>query len=144
MVYTDDGIYVGPDLEEIHQLKKELYVEGGFQIEDMGTLNEYLGVKVTHREEGTIMLAQPHMIQQILDDLSFQSSTSSKETPALSSIVMDRDLHLPPMNPDFDYPSIIGMLNFLEKSTRPELAFTVHQCARFSSNPHTSHAKPSG
>ncbi len=33
------------------------------------------------------------------------------------------------------------MLNFLEKSTRPELAFAVHQCARFSANPRTSHAK---
>jgi len=141
MVYTDDGIFVGPDLEEINRLKKELHIEGGFQIEDMGTLNEYLGVKVTHREDGTIMLAQPHMIQQILDDLSFQDSTTSKPTPALSSTVLDRDLHLPPMNPDFDYPSIIGMLNFLEKSTRPELAFAVHQCARFSSNPRTSHAK---
>jgi hypothetical protein len=140
LVYTDDGIYVGPDLEEINRLKKEL-ITAGFNIEDMGTLNEYLGVKVTHNENGTIMLAQPHMIQQILDDLSFQPSTSSKATPALSSVVLDRDLHLPPMNSDFEYPSVIGMLNFLEKSTRPELAFAVHQCARFSANPRTSHAK---
>ena len=87
----------------------------------MGTLNEYLGVKVTHNEDGTIMLAQPHMIQQILDDLSFQPSTSSKDTPALSSVVLDRDLHLlvPPMSPDFDYRSVVGILNFLEKSMQP-------------------------
>ena len=128
MVYTDDGIYVGPDLEEINRLKEEL-IGHGFNIEDMGTLNEYLGVKVTHNEDGTIMLAQPHMIQQILDDLSFQPSTSSQKTPALSSVVLDRDLHLPPMNTDFAYSSVIRMWNFLEKSTRPELAFAVHQCA---------------
>jgi hypothetical protein len=35
---------------------------------------------------------------------------------------------------------IVGKLNFLEKSTRPEIAYAVHQCARFSSNPRQSHA----
>jgi hypothetical protein len=44
------------------------------------------------------------------------------------------------MDRDFNYPSLIGKLNFLEKSTRPEMAFAVHQCARFSANPRTSHA----
>jgi hypothetical protein len=43
---------------------------------------------------------------------------------------------------NFDYyHSIIGKLNFLKKSMRPELAFMVHQCACFSSNPQISHAK---
>jgi hypothetical protein len=31
-------------------------------------------------------------------------------------------------------------LNFLEKSTRPEIAYAVHQCARFANNPRESHA----
>jgi hypothetical protein len=35
---------------------------------------------------------------------------------------------------------MIGKLNFLEKSMRPEIACAVHQCARFSSNPKKSHA----
>jgi hypothetical protein len=34
----------------------------------------------------------------------------------------------------------VGKLNFLEKSTRPVIAYAVHQCARFSSNPKQSHA----
>jgi hypothetical protein len=34
----------------------------------------------------------------------------------------------------------VGKLNFLEKSTRPEIACAVHQCARFSSNPKQWHA----
>jgi hypothetical protein len=54
LVYTDDGIFVGPDLEEINRLKTELYTKGGFKIEDMGTLNKYLGVKVTHQDDGII------------------------------------------------------------------------------------------
>ena len=35
---------------------------------------------------------------------------------------------------------MIGKLNFLEKSTQPDIAFAVHQCARYSSNPKQSHS----
>ena len=31
-------------------------------------------------------------------------------------------------------------MNFLEKSTRPDIAYAVHQCARFSIEPEQSHA----
>jgi hypothetical protein len=41
----------------------------------------------------------------------------------------------------FDYRSVIGKLNYLEKSTRPELAYAVHQCARFCSAPKRSHGE---
>jgi hypothetical protein len=141
LVYTDDGIFMGPDLDELNRLKEELVTKGGFDVEDMGHLNEYLGVKVTRPGDGTIKLAQPHLIAQVLEDLHFQPSTGSKDVPALSSVVLERDLHLPPMDGDFNYASLIGKLNFLEKSTRPEMAFAVHQCARFTANPRTSHAK---
>jgi hypothetical protein len=39
------------------------------------------------------------------------------------------------------YRSVIGKLNFLEKSTRPDIAYAVHQCARFTANPKLSHAE---
>ena len=31
-------------------------------------------------------------------------------------------------NNDFHYQSITGKLNFLEKSTRPDISYAVHQC----------------
>ena len=36
---------------------------------------------------------------------------------------------------------MIGKLNFLEKSTRPDISISVHQCARFSEPPKRSHAE---
>ena len=45
------------------------------------------------------------------------------------------------MTPDFHYRSVIGKLNFLEKSTRPDISVSVHQCARFSEHPKRSHAE---
>jgi hypothetical protein len=100
LVYTDDGIYLGPDLEDINQLKKALVIEGGFQVEDMGDLNEYLGVKITKTREGYIKLEQPHLIAQVLEDLHLHSDTGPHVTPALSSKILEQDLHLPPMEGD--------------------------------------------
>ena len=45
------------------------------------------------------------------------------------------------MQPEFHYCSVIGKLNFLEKSTRPDISFSVHQCARFSDSHKKSHAE---
>jgi hypothetical protein len=90
--------------------------------------------------DGTITLTQPHLIDAILTDLKLQSTgTKGRETPALSSILLYEDPKGPPFDASFHYRSIIGKLNFLEKSTRPELAYAVHQCARFCSNPKHSH-----
>ena len=45
------------------------------------------------------------------------------------------------MQPEFHYCSVIGKLNFLEKSTRPDISVSIHQCARFSESPKKSHAE---
>jgi transposase InsO family protein len=138
MLYVDDGIFCGPDKAEIDDCIAEL--KGEFNITDEGNLNEYLGVLVDKQEDGRIKLSQPHLIKQILDDLWFNKRTKSKPTPAPGGQVLERELDAEAMNDDFHYRSVIGKANFLEKSTRPDIAVAVHQCARFSADPKKSHA----
>ena len=45
------------------------------------------------------------------------------------------------MTLDFHYRSVIGKLNFLEKSTWLDISVSVHQCAHFSESPNKSHAE---
>eukprot|EP00957_Ditylum_brightwellii_P116751 8905538-Ditylum_brightwellii.AAC.1 len=40
---------------------------------------------------------------------------------------------------NWNYKSVIRMLNFLVNSTHPELVHAVHQCARFCADPRASH-----
>jgi hypothetical protein len=61
-------------------------------------------------------------------------------TPALKTRVLHKDTQGEPFDESFHYRSIIGKLNYLEKSTRPDLSFAVHQCKRFCSEPKKSHA----
>jgi len=147
LIYTDDGILIGPTPKDINDVIKLLKKKAGkedefraFNMTDEGDLCDYLGVKVDHLPNGAIKLSQPHLIQQILNDLGFNERTVSKSTPAPSTQKIGRDLHGSPMSEGWNYRSVIGKLNFVEKSTRPEIAYAVHQCARFSSDPKESHA----
>jgi len=84
-------------------------------------------------------MSQPYLIDQILKGLGFNKRTKVKRTPAVASKILHQDKEEEEMQTDWDYRRIIGQLNFLEKSTRPDISYALHQCARFSSNPKASH-----
>jgi hypothetical protein len=138
MLYVDDGIFVGPNGEEIATLIRRM--QGVFNITDEGDIKEYLGVLVEKLDDGMMKLSQSQLIKQILDDLWFNERTKSKPTPAPGGQVLEREVEAESMNDEFHYRSVIGKANFLEKSTRPDIAVAVHQCARFSLDPKQCHA----
>jgi hypothetical protein len=138
LIHVDDGVLCGPSDSEIQTILIEL--AGLFDITDEGEIDTYLGVKIARPTPDTIELTQRHLIQQILDDVGMKSNTKTKDKAAPSSTILRRDLDGAPFKEDWDHRLVIGKLNFLEKSTRPEIAYAVHQCARFSSNPKQSHA----
>jgi len=150
MIYTDDGIFMAPNQSDIdycfnllttqfvHPITKVKH--RAFKMTDEGDISDYLGVEVQPLPNGTIKLSQPHLINQIIADLGFNERTGTKDTPASKSVKLNRDLHGAPFTEEWNYRSVIGKLNFLEKSTRCDLSYSVHQCARFSADPRQSHA----
>ena len=147
LIYTDDGIFCAPTQGDIDEVMAILQAPAGkrneyraFKMTDEGDISDYLGVKVERLANGCIKLSQPQLIQSIIKDMGFNERTGSKPTPAASNVKLSRDLHGRSIDEEWHYRSIIGKLNFVEKSTRPEIAYAVHQCARFSSDPKESHA----
>ena len=139
LIYVDDVILVGPDNQEIDDIVK--IMAGTFKITDEGTLADYLGVKIRKDDQGKMTLTQGHMVESILNDLGIDGKSGKpKETPAMPSKLLTRDLDGEDFNRPWEYRSVVGKLNYLEKCTRPDIAFAVHQCARFASNPKESHA----
>jgi hypothetical protein len=66
---------------------------------------------------------------------------TGRNIPALICKILHPDIDGDPFVNSFHYRSVIGKLNFLEKSTRPEFAYAVHQCARFVENPTKLHGE---
>jgi hypothetical protein len=83
------------------------------------------------------------LIDSIIADCGLEKPNAKpRDTPALSTRIVRRDEDGESwLDEKWKYRSLIGKLNFLEKSTRPDIAYSVHQCARFTANPKLSHAE---
>ena len=69
-------------IEDIKKANLDITIEGDLQ--------DFLGINITRKGDGTIHLAQPHLIDQILKDLSIKDDTKPKTTLASSSRLLSR------------------------------------------------------
>jgi hypothetical protein len=142
VLYTDDSLLAGPDNNEIEQIIKDLK-KAKLDITDEGDIQDFLGVNIDIRNDGTVNLTQPHLIDQILKELKMSDNDNMKlkDTPAKCSEILKRAPDGKDFDKSFHYRSIIGKINYLEKATRCDIAYINHQCARFTENPKDCHAK---
>ena len=142
LVYIDDCIVFGPNAQALDQVVKDLQAcPQQFTVNDQGDVGDFLGIRIKKNKDGSIHLSQPQLIDSFIQDLHLQPGSNSKSTPSVTSTLLHKDTDGPDMQPEFHYRSVIGKLNFLEKSTRPDISVSVHQCARFSEAPKKSHAE---
>jgi hypothetical protein len=139
VLYTDDSILVGPDQRELDKIIKEIE-STGLKLTSEDGIEDFLGVTIEHKIDGTIHLTQKRLIQSILEDLGLPSSNvKCMSTPMASHKLLSRHHDSPDFDGSFNYRRVIGKLLFLEKSTRPDLSYAIHQCARFSHDPKVEH-----
>jgi hypothetical protein len=142
VLYTDDSILAGPDEKELDQIIRETK-GAGLDLTVEGGISDFLGVKISRQPDGTIHLTQPHLIDQIIPDLWLDrhDSVSTKMTPAAVSQLLRGCTASEDFDGHFKYRSVIGKLNYLEKTSRPDISYTVDQCARFSGDPKKEYTK---
>jgi hypothetical protein len=142
--YVDDGILACPDMNLINQAIQDLSdpskAKATFEIEDEGDVSDYLGINFEKIAGNKIRLTQPHLIDQIIKEVGLKA-TDKRSVPAAPSKILRRDESAPPFKCPFHYRKVIGKLNYLEKSTRPDIAYAAHQCARFCIEPKESHVQ---
>jgi hypothetical protein len=135
VLYTDDSILAGPDENELDLLIARIK-SVGLDTTEEGEIEDFLGIHIDKIGENEYHLSQPQLIDQILTDLHLQQdSVTAKTTPAVHDRVLGSHSASPPFDGHFHYRSVIGKLNHLERGSRPDISYAVHQCARFSSDP---------
>jgi hypothetical protein len=113
-----------------------------FKLEDQGEVATYLGIDVASSQvdgRQQFKLSQPHLVQQIIKAVNLTDSRLH-DTPAEPGKALGKDLEGEHRFYSWSYRSVIGMLNYL-CGTRPDILFSVHQCAHFCSDPRLSHEK---
>ena len=141
LVYVDDCIIFDPKQSNIDEFIMSLHngVEN-FQLTDEGNIKDYLGVELVRHSKESYELHQPYLIQRILDVLDITSEHKTKPTPSVKPL-LHRDLKGLERKHKWNYRQAVGMLGYLQGSSRPDIAMSVHQCARFNNNPMMSHER---
>jgi Reverse transcriptase (RNA-dependent DNA polymerase) len=139
IIYTDDTIITRPNEKDINTAIAD--ISSKFSIPSKDSVSDFLGVHIERRNNNIIEMTQPTLIQSILDDLELKEDSNTTQLPALSTRILhahhDSEAHAE----IWHYRSLIGKLNFLAQSTRPDISYAVHQCARFTANPKREHSK---
>ena len=134
IIYVDDCIIMTPKPELVDEFIASMKTE--YKLEDEGDINAYLGINVTRPAQGKIKLNQPALIRRIIDSLGLKDDRKHK-TPA--DVVLNKDIDGQDRKLDFNFRSLVGQLNYLTSSTRPDTQVATHQCARYCNNPKLSH-----
>ena len=132
VTYVDDCLLFSRDNKVIDSVISLL--EKDFVMTDEGEVTKYLGVDVKRSSDGSLIeLRQPYLIQRILETLKI-TDANHKTTPSTKPL-LHKDADGSERKDTWNYRSVKGMLNYLAGSTRPDIAFSTHQCARFCNKP---------
>ena len=142
LVYVDDVIILSPRDAIITNFIKSLQgTTEGFELTDKGSLEKYLGVNIKKHKDGILEMSQPYLIERIIKGVASNPSEWNPKTTPVGKPLLHKDLTGVNRKCKWHYRSIIGMLNYLAISTRPELSMAVHQAARFCQDPKLSHER---
>lgn len=145
LCYVDDCILIGKDANAIPEFMNSL--EQGpenFKFTDEGSMSSYLGVDISrHDDEDGFTLSQPFLIDRIIKALNFDPAVTkgSRGNTPVAYPLLSKDEDGLGRKAAWSYRSVIGMLGYLQGTTRPDISMAVHQCARFNSNPKLSHER---
>ena len=137
LTYVDDCLWFGRDGKQLDALIAEMQKKMELKVESTD-VSDFLGIRFT-RKGDTIELKQDHLIAKVMEATGM-SDCESKGTPAEAK-PLGKDKDGPDHSESWSYPSVVGMLLYLAGNNRPDIAFAVHQAARFTHAPKQSHAK---
>ncbi len=153
LIEGDPPIYVGIYVDNIIYFSVSNKVERKFEsllstigeVDFMGQVSHFLGIEFSwkfHPDENlSVSLTQQSFVETLLESLNLSNlSTSSYTSPYRSGLVINSIPHQEMSSTDRDklrltYQSLVGSLNWLAHTTRPDLSTVVSLLAQHQSQP---------
>ena len=73
-----------------------------------------------------------------MSDINLPKNTTSWQTPSFPTNILWYNATVPPFDVRFKYREVVGKINLLEKITRMDITYAMHQCDRFYQYPWVS------
>ena len=140
LVYVDDCILISKEdftNEEFIDSMKDTPED--FEFMEERTMNAYLGVEIYLLLDGKgFILSQPLLIDLIIQDLGFYPKTTKGATNNTTAVypLLNKYENGPVRKASRKYRGIIGIIGYLQGTTRPDIAMATHKCVRFNNDPH--------
>eukprot|EP00816_Leptocylindrus_hargravesii_P012686 CAMPEP_0196824834 /NCGR_PEP_ID=MMETSP1362-20130617/92709_1 /TAXON_ID=163516 /ORGANISM="Leptocylindrus danicus, Strain CCMP1856" /LENGTH=182 /DNA_ID=CAMNT_0042205181 /DNA_START=6642 /DNA_END=7190 /DNA_ORIENTATION=+ len=113
----------------IDDMVENLQKDFDLNVED--NMFAFLGIEMYKDKNGKLCLQQKGLIDRIIAAVGMDENTNLAKTPAATTCV-GADIGGKNRDKQWNYASVVGMVLFLAGNTRPDIAFAVHQAARFS------------
>ncbi|KAK1408324.1 hypothetical protein QVD17_39996 [Tagetes erecta] len=136
LVYVDDIILTGNNLDEINNIKKMLNSQ--FLIKDLGLLKYFLGIEVI-RTDSTLCLSQRKYCMDLLTEYGLSGCKPAK-TPIEQhyAVVNFCKTHSDLLENISGYQQLLGKLIYLSH-TRPDISYAVQYLSQFMHKPTQAH-----
>ena len=140
-VWVDDIVLCSKTKEEAERFKRNL--EDKFTISEFGKLRWFLGMRI-RCDDGFVSVNQEDYIKQMLLRYGM-SECKPIGTPGVSNAKLSRADSPEADSEDhremakYDYRGLVGCLNYLSTTTRPDVAYMAHLLSRYLHNPGKSH-----
>jgi len=142
LLYVDDMLVAGSDIDEIKNLKTQLSKE--FDMKDLGPAKKILGMQITRdKQKGVLQLSRAEYINRVLQRFNM-GDAKPVSTPLASHFRLSRE-QSPQTEEEKElmakipYASAIGILMYAMVCTRPDISHAVVVVSRFMSNPGKAH-----
>ena len=138
-IYMDDILMLRPSKKVISELKEQL--DTRFKMKHLGDMSYYLGMSVTRDwKSRTIWINQSGFAKQLVEQLDLiNCNTASTPMDCGSELHAAPDDYTADKEDAAGYRSLVGALQWLVTMTRPDLAYSVGKCGRWSNNPTSEH-----
>lgn len=137
-VYVDDVLIFSRNQIEIDRIKSE--INNAFEIDNIGDVKKVIGMEVSC-EGDKIRIYQRSMITDLLKcaNMNECNSVKSPMEPALKLEKCNGNCSMEERVDGTEFRSIIGKLNYVASTTRPDLTFSVSFLSQFNLCPHKEH-----
>jgi hypothetical protein len=150
VTYVDDLLIICKSDERVREIKDEL--KERFKVHDLGEVNNFLGSEVKRdREGGVIVISNAQKIRDLAESFGISESDRGYSTPMCKSFVQTE---LPqgkvgeesvgagsPLPEGHRYLELVGSLQYLANTTRPDISHAVSLLARYRASPTTAHMR---
>jgi hypothetical protein len=140
VLYTDDCLLYARDTTDIDKFVKTLRDDYKLTLNDPYHIDDFLGIRFSHQYNGELHMSQTGIIEAVTESAHIPKGRL-KNTPTQATAILHADIEGLARQESWNYSSVIGQLNYLAQNSRPDIPFTVHQCARYSKGPKALHEK---